>query len=48
MGFGGPVGLDYTPFISVTQARGWDLDLAIELLSAIEDVCLEHAYREKN
>lgn len=48
MGMGGPVGLDYMPFIAVIQSRRWDLDLCLDLLAAIEDVQLEHAYREQS
>lgn len=29
-------GLDYNPAIALIHARGWDLDLALELLQAIE------------
>jgi hypothetical protein len=35
-GFSGRTGLDYGPFISVMQAKQWDIDLGTQLLRAIE------------
>lgn len=42
-GFGGREGLDFNPFITLMQARGWDVDLGIRLLRAIESELLEEA-----
>lgn len=35
-GFSGRSGLDYGPFISIMQSKGWDIDLCTQLLRAIE------------
>jgi hypothetical protein len=48
-GFGGRTGLDYGPAIELMRALGWDVDLGISLLRAIETETLrqdEHG-REK-
>lgn len=36
IGAAGAVGLDYGPAIALIQARGWRLELALELLQVIE------------
>jgi hypothetical protein len=35
-GFNGRTGLDYGPVITLAQARGWDVDLTLELMRVIE------------
>jgi sugar phosphate isomerase/epimerase len=35
-GFGGRSGLDYGPVVQLAQARGWDIDLTLELIRVIE------------
>jgi len=41
MGFGGAVGLDYAPFITVIERRGWNLEICLDLLSTIESAHLQ-------
>lgn len=36
IGFGGRTGLDYGPAIALIEAKGWDVELALDLLRVIE------------
>lgn len=40
VGFNGATGLDLNVFIPVIERNGWDLDVCLALLAAIEDEML--------
>lgn len=42
----GAVGLDLAVFVPIIQARGWDLELSLELLGAIEEALLAREEQE--
>lgn len=47
VGFGGRTGLDYNPAIKLIELYGWDLELALDLLTAIEITILEEEEKKR-